>query len=99
MKKILLALIAAAGLAAAVAGSADAYPGAKFGALAYDMNTGRYGFSYNYDADWKARNRALSECGWGGCKTYISFQGGCGALATDDNNRTYGWGTAGDRAT
>ena len=63
------------------------------------MNTGRYGYSFNYDADWKARNRALTECGWGGCKTYISFRNGCGALATDDSRRIYGWGTSADRAT
>jgi hypothetical protein len=99
MKKILLALTAAVGLAAAVAGSAEAVPGYRYGALAYDMNTGRYGYSFNYDADWKARNRALTECGWGGCKAYISFRNGCGALATDDSQRVYGWGTSADRAT
>lgn len=98
MKKVLLVLLASAGLAVAIAGSAEAIPN-RHGALAYDMNTGRYGFSYNYDADWKARNRALTECGWSGCKAYVSFQGGCGALATDNNQRIYGWGTSADRAT
>jgi hypothetical protein len=99
MKKILLALVASAGLAVAIGGSAEAVPGDKYGALAYDMNKGRYGFSYNYDADWKARNRALTECGWGGCKAYVSFRNGCGALATDNNQRIYGWGTSSDRST
>jgi len=98
MKKMILALVAAAGLAAGIAGSAEAAYD-RYGALAYDMNTGRYGFSYNYDADWKARNRALTECGWAGCKAYVSFRGGCGALATDNNQHIYGWGTAADRAT
>jgi hypothetical protein len=97
MKKILLALFASASLATAFAGAAEA--ATRYGALAYDMNTGRYGYSYNYDADWKARNRALTECGWNGCKAYISFRNGCGALATDDQQRIYGWGTSSDRAT
>jgi hypothetical protein len=99
MKKTLLALLAAAGLAMAIGGTAEAVPGDRYGALAYDMNNGRYGFSYNYDADWKARNRALTECGWGGCKAYVSYRNGCGALATDNNQRIYGWGTSSDRST
>lgn len=99
MKKTLIGLLATAVLAVALSTSSQAVPTSKYGALAYDMGTGRYGFSYNYDADWKARNRALTECGWGGCKSYVSFRGGCGALATDNTQRVYGWGTSGDRAT
>lgn len=99
MKKTLLALLAAAGLAMAMGGTAEAVPGDRYGALAYDMNNGRYGYSYNYDADWKARNRALTECGWGGCKAYVSYRNGCGALATDNNQRIYGWGTSSSRST
>jgi hypothetical protein len=94
MKKLLLAVIAAAGLLTAVLPAQASYPISKYGAIAYDMNTGRYGFSYNYDADWQARNRALTECGWGGCKVYASFRNACGALATDNNQRIYGWGTS-----
>ncbi len=101
-KTILAALIAVAGLAGAGAAvsTADALPGiSKYGAIAYDMATGRWGYSYNYDADWKARNRALGECGWGGCKVYVTFQNACGALATDNTKGIYGWGTAHDRGT
>ena len=99
MKRLTLALIASVGLAAAAIGTAEAIPAtSKYGAIAYDMLTGRYGFSYNYDADWKARNRALTECGWGGCKVYASFHNACGALATDNTQRIYGWGVSYDRS-
>ena len=99
MKKTLLALLASAALATAFGGAPQASAATRYGALAYDMNNGRYGYSYNYDADWKARNRALTECGWGGCKSYVSFRNGCGALATDNERRIHGWGTSSDRAT
>jgi hypothetical protein len=98
MKKLVFALLATAGLSVAVLSTADAMPFIKYGAIAYDMATGRYGFSYNYDADWQARNRALGECGWGGCKVYASFHNSCGALATDDNQHIFGWGVSYDRS-
>jgi hypothetical protein len=99
--KTILALLASAGLAVAIAGAAEATVVApfKYGALAYDMSTGRFGYSYNYSADWRARNRALTDCGWGSCRTYVSFRNGCGALATDDALRVYGVSTSSDRAT
>jgi hypothetical protein len=98
MKKLMLALMATAGLSAAAIGSADAIGtcdivACKYGALAYNMATGHYGYSYGYNADWQARNAALGFCGWGGCKVYVSFKNTCGALATDNAKNIYGWGT------
>jgi hypothetical protein len=96
MKKILLAAIAAAGLMATVA---SAQAAVKYGAIAYDLNRGAWGYGYNYDSDWQARNRALSECGWGGCKVYVSFNNSCGAVATDNSRGILGWGTSYTRST
>jgi hypothetical protein len=96
MKKLLLAAIAIAGLSAAAIPASAAI---NHGAIAYDFNRGTWGYGYNYGSDWQARNRALTECGWGGCKVYVTFQNACGALATDSSRRIHGWGTAYSRST
>jgi hypothetical protein len=83
MKKLLLAAIAIAGLSAAAIPASAAI---NHGAIAYDFNRGTWGYGYNYGSDWQARNRALTECGWGGCKVYVTFQNACGALATDSRS-------------
>ncbi|CAG1020589.1 hypothetical protein DOJK_00449 [Patescibacteria group bacterium] len=64
------------------------------GALAIDDNQGsRYGFSYDYDNTYDARNRALSECG-SGCTVVVDFDSGCAAYAADQTagSSVYGWG-------
>ena len=64
------------------------------GALAIDSNQGSaYGFSYDYDNTYDARNRALSECG-SGCTIVVDFDSGCAAYAADQaaGSTVYGWG-------
>lgn len=91
MKKLLLAVIASAGLAAAAAGPAEAYF-SKYGALAYNMATGAHGYTYGFNRDWMARKVALDYCGWNGCKVYLTFKNTCGALATDNAKGIYAFG-------
>lgn len=64
------------------------------GALAIDSNQGSaYGFSYDFDNNYDARNRALSECG-SGCTVVVDFDSGCAAYAADQaaGSSVYGWG-------
>ena len=102
MKKLALALLATAGLSALSIGTAGAIGTCdlvvcKYGAIAYNMSTGNWGYSYGYNSDWQARNAALGYCGWNGCKVYVSFKNTCGALATDNQKQIYGWGTNDNR--
>ncbi len=99
MTKTLFALLASVAVSAAALAPAQALAVTKHGAIAYDLNTGKWGYGYNYDANWQARNRALTECGWGGCKVYVSFANSCGALATDNARGICGWGPAYNRST
>ena len=61
----------------------------KFGAIAYNKSSGRYGYSYNYNSRGEAEDRALSEC-TGSCDIVVWFKNACGALATGNG----GWGAA-----
>ena len=60
-----------------------------YGAIAYNKNTGRYGWSTNYKTQDEANDRALDECGRG-CRVVMRFWGEYrGALARGDNSA---WG-------
>jgi len=66
---------------------------AGYGAIAYDGSNGRWGDSWRYSSVAGANERALNECGSGGCKVVIEIgPGQCGALATAGDPS--GWGAA-----
>ncbi len=89
--------ISAAALAALLTATLGAPAQAdEYGAIAYSVDSGRHGWSYNYGSRAAAENRALNECGEASCKVVLWFRNACGALATGDDNG-YGTGWAGTR--
>ena len=65
----------------------------KFGAIYFSQSTGAHGYSYDYNSQYQAEQRALNEClGAGGtdCVRATWFRNACGALAVGDGN---GWGS------
>lgn len=65
-------------------------------ALAIDYNHGsRWGYAYDYSSSGLAQQRALSECG-SGCSVVMTYEGQCGAYATDSarDSTAYGWAYA-----
>lgn len=72
----------------------------KFAALAVDRNNGfYYGWSYDFDYQRDAEEKALAECKkkGGNCTIVLSFSGaGCAAYRTIKSNvgTAYGWGVA-----
>ncbi|MEI7805195.1 MAG: DUF4189 domain-containing protein [Hyphomicrobiales bacterium] len=70
------------------------------GALAI-ADCGGYGFSYNYDTEAAARERALKECRdhkGKNCKIVVALSGNCAAFSIDDRKACGAWGWA-SRAT
>jgi hypothetical protein len=71
---------------------ASASPGrAEFGAFAYDLATGKYGFSWNEKDQKIADTAALKGCVVDGCK--IVFRIGpkrCGAIAINESGKVWG---------
>jgi hypothetical protein len=76
--------------------AAIAAPGtalARYGALAYDEGSGKYGLSSNEESQAKADGVAMKECGGDKCK--IVFKTGprqCGAIATGETGKAWGAG-------
>ena len=64
---------------------------ANFGAIAWDKNTGKAGWTWNQPEARKALEKALSECGATGCKVIIRTQTKqCSAIATTANGKAIG---------
>jgi Domain of unknown function (DUF4189) len=64
---------------------------AGYGAIAWDKETGKRGWSWNQPTAQKAAEVALSECGASGCKVIIRTSAGqCAALATIDTGKFVG---------
>lgn len=81
---------AATALTALLAGAMPAF--ADFGAIAYDQRNCAVGRSWHYDNPRRAAEKALEECGHGGCQVVLEVgPGQCGALAITDNCHGYGW--------
>jgi uncharacterized protein DUF4189 len=59
--------------------------GAAWGAIAYSLSTGDYGYSEGYSARSEAERWAIKECGKNDCKVAAWFSNSCGAVATGDN--------------
>jgi hypothetical protein len=66
---------------------------AQVGAIAYDIESGRWGVTWNQPSMPAAEARALRDCGTPGCQVRLRIgPGECGALATTANR--VGWGTS-----
>jgi hypothetical protein len=71
---------------------------AEYGAIAYDKQTGKRGWSWNQPAQKRADEVALSECGASGCKVIIrAGPGMCAALASTDDGKFIGAASRKDR--
>lgn len=67
-----------------VPGYVQVYPDQSFefhGALAYDRQTARVGFSYDWATAREADVEALKQCGEPQCVVMASYRSACGALA------------------
>jgi Domain of unknown function (DUF4189) len=68
---------------------------AEFGAIAYDQNSGRYGFSWNKSTREQANDLAKKDCSSANCRLFPVPPGQCGALATADNPKeSSAWGVS-----
>jgi Domain of unknown function (DUF4189) len=64
---------------------------AAYGAIAWDKESGKRGWSWNQPTAKKAAEVALSECGASGCKVVIHTGAGvCAALATTADGKFAG---------
>jgi hypothetical protein len=60
----------------------------NYGAIAWDSETGRRGWSWNEPTAERAAEMALGQCGDPGCKILLRTNGGmCAALATTESGR------------
>lgn len=73
-------------------------PVGHYGAIAWDMETGRSGSSRNRDTPDQAAETALRECGSSDCKVIINTKPAmCAALATTENGKYAGGASRKDR--
>jgi len=64
---------------------------AGYGAIAWDQESGKRGWSWNQATQKRAEEAALSECGTSGCKVVTRIgPGRCGALATTEDGKQAG---------
>lgn len=73
-------------LGAAGTARADLY---DFGAIAFDQDSGAWGYSYNSGSRQQAAAQAMQHCK-GACKVIGEFWNNCGALAANKDG-AYGW--------
>ena len=67
-------------------------PTADYGAISYSPTDGRWGHSYNYRSEEKARGVAKQHCrdgGGGDCRSVLVVSNGCGAVAIAGKNRDF----------
>ncbi len=79
---------------------AAALPAARgdYGAIAWDQQSGRRGWSWNQPTMQRAEEIALSECGAGGCKVITrTSRNMCAALATTENGKYIGAASRNER--
>jgi hypothetical protein len=71
---------------------------AEYGAIAWDKQTGKRGWSWNQPTQKRADEAALGECGASGCKVIIRAGSGmCAALASTDDGKFIGAASRKDR--
>src|SRR5215813_11155717 len=64
---------------------------AEYGAIAWDNQSGKRGWSWNQPTQKRADEVAMSECGASGCKVIIrAGPGMCAALASTDDGKRIG---------
>jgi len=69
-----------------------------YGAIAWDQDTGKRGWSWSRDSSTRADEVALSECGSSGCKVVLrTGPAMCGALATTEAGKYAGAASRRDR--
>jgi serine/threonine-protein kinase len=61
----------------------------NYGAIAYAVHNGAFGYSFHYHSAAEAEQQALTDCNakGAGCKVVISFSETCAALAAGDNEK------------
>jgi trypsin-like peptidase/uncharacterized protein DUF4189 len=70
----------------------------EFGAIAWDRQSGRRGWSWNQPTAQRAEEVALSQCGASGCEVITrTGRGACGALATSENGKYVGAASRNER--
>jgi hypothetical protein len=70
---------------------------AEYGAIAWDKETGKRGWSWNQQTQSRADEVALSECGASGCKVIMrTGRRECAALATTESGKYVGAATRKD---
>jgi hypothetical protein len=78
--------------------TASAAARGDFGAIAWDRQSGRRGWSSNQPTMQRAEEVALSECGGSGCEVITrTGRGACGALATTENGKYVGAASRNER--
>jgi serine/threonine-protein kinase len=87
----MLMRIVAVGALAALLGTSAVARGDRYGAIAYSQRTGHYGYADNAGTRAGAERRALDNCEGRDCKIEVWFRNSCGALATGEGGRIYGW--------
>src|SRR3954470_2609622 len=71
---------------------------AEYGAIAWDKQTGKRGWSWNQPTQKRAEEAAVSECGASGCKVIIrAGPGMCAALASTEDGKFIGAASRKDR--
>ena len=71
---------------------------AQYGAIAWDKETGKRGWSWNQSTAQRAAEAALSECGATGCKVIMhTGRRECAALASTEDGKYVGAAARKDR--
>lgn len=81
-------LFAAANPLMAAAASEKSKKKAAYGAIAWHAETGRLGYSYDFQTERAANVAALRECGHERCEIAVSIKNGCAALARGSKGYT-----------
>jgi len=87
----MLMRIVAVGALAALLGTSAIARGDRYGAIAYSPRTGHYGYADNARSRGGAERLALENCEGRDCKVQVWFYNSCGALATGEGGRIFGW--------
>jgi hypothetical protein len=96
MRRATLAAAALLGLGMAQLFTVPAF--AEFGAIAWDKETGKRGWSWNQQTQSRADEVALSECGATGCKIIMrTGRRECAALASNEAGKYVGAASRKDR--
>jgi Domain of unknown function (DUF4189) len=89
MRRAILATAAMLALGSVLLSATPAL--ATYGAIAWDKESGKRGWSWNQPTSQKAAEVAVSECGASGCKVVIhTGTGVCAALATTADGKFAG---------